>query len=332
MGIQSMNSGTTFFPDNVIKRAFFTSLLLAFVLAVFTPLITYAAIPDTLSYKGSLTDSSNNSVSGTHDFTMRIYDASSGGTLLYSENHTGITVTRGSFDVLIGNGTNTGGSVTNIRDLAWDQQYFISLEITSLSTGEMSPRTPINSAAYSFITKAVADFGKPFYQFFSATTTTALTEGVNLYFTDTRFDNRLSATTSLPSITTLSGLTLSASQLSDFGKPFFQFFSATTTTALTEGVNLYFTDTRADARINATSSISTLSSASNLKTVGGLFSGSIVPGFGPILTGNTITGTTLNGTTGLNTGSGAGTQRIDSSGNLVNIGAASTTLLSVLNT
>jgi len=34
----------------------------------------------------------------------------------------------------------------------------------------------------------------------------------------------------------------------------------------------------------------------------------------------TITGTTLNGTTGINTGAGAGTQRIDSSGNLVNIG------------
>src|SRR3989344_5988553 len=518
MGIQSMNSGTTFFPDNVIKRAFFTSLLLAFVLAVFTPLITYAAIPDTLSYKGSLTDSSNNSVSGTHDFTMRIYDASSGGTLLYSENHTGITVTRGSFDVLIGNGTNTGGSVTNIRDLAWDQQYFISLEITSLSTGEMSPRTPINSAAYSFATKGIvaqtsapsnpktgalyfntgdnttysytgsdwialalasstmaslnsqtgtsqtfatssagtdfdissagdthtfsvpdaSDINRGFVNtlaqsfaglktflndiiisgnatstnlaisdtastsaliasnsftignfsgFLKATaglvstefinlesyttgilgvsnggtglssinenelligdadgfftqvaiddlglTTTDVAEGDNLYWTDTRFDDRLSAITSLPNITTLSGLSLPATQLTNFGNPFYQFFSATTTTALTEGVNLYFTDTRVDARINATSSIGTLSSASNLKTVGGLFSGSIVPGFGPILTGNTITGTTLNGTTGLNTGSGAGTQRINSSSNLVNIGTASTTLLSVLNT
>src|SRR5205823_2319952 len=49
-------------------------------------------------------------------------------------------------------------------------------------------------------------------------------------------------------------------------------------------------------------------------------SGSIVSGFGTIATANTITGTTVNGTTGINSGAGAGTQRIDSSGNLVNIG------------
>ena len=38
---------------------------------------------------------------------------------------------------------------------------------------------------------------------------------------------------------------------------------------------------------------------------------------------STVTGTTLNGTTGINTGAGAGTQRIDASGNLVNIGTIS---------
>ena len=59
---------------------------------------------------------------------------------------------------------------------------------------------------------------------------------------------------------------------------------------------------------------------SSLTTVGALASGSIANGFGTIATANTITGTTINGTTGINTGAGAGTQRIDSSGNLVNIG------------
>ncbi|HEX3082640.1 MAG TPA: hypothetical protein VHQ86_05345, partial [Candidatus Saccharimonadia bacterium] len=59
---------------------------------------------------------------------------------------------------------------------------------------------------------------------------------------------------------------------------------------------------------------------SNLTQVGALTSGSIASGFGTIATANTITGTTLNGTTGINTGAGAGTQRIDASGNLVAIG------------
>lgn len=40
---------------------------------------------------------------------------------------------------------------------------------------------------------------------------------------------------------------------------------------------------------------------------------------GAITSSSTITGTTINGTTGINTGAGAGTQRIDASGNLVNI-------------
>jgi fibronectin-binding autotransporter adhesin len=59
---------------------------------------------------------------------------------------------------------------------------------------------------------------------------------------------------------------------------------------------------------------------SNLTKVGALTVGSIASGFGTIATANTITGTTINGTTGINTGASAGTQRIDSSGNLVNIG------------
>jgi len=42
---------------------------------------------------------------------------------------------------------------------------------------------------------------------------------------------------------------------------------------------------------------------------------------------STVTGTTLNGTTGINTGASAGTQRIDASGNLVNIGTITSGLI-----
>jgi hypothetical protein len=60
---------------------------------------------------------------------------------------------------------------------------------------------------------------------------------------------------------------------------------------------------------------------------GELATGSIASGFGTIETTNTVTGTTLNGTTGINTGAGAGTQRIDDSGNLVNIGTITSGLI-----
>ncbi|MEK7600328.1 MAG: hypothetical protein AAB462_04820, partial [Patescibacteria group bacterium] len=58
----------------------------------------------------------------------------------------------------------------------------------------------------------------------------------------------------------------------------------------------------------------------NITGVGALGAGSIVNGFGTIDSNNTIQGTVINGTTGLNTGSSGGTERIDSTGNLVNIG------------
>ncbi|MDB5266126.1 MAG: hypothetical protein JWM39_839 [Parcubacteria group bacterium] len=61
---------------------------------------------------------------------------------------------------------------------------------------------------------------------------------------------------------------LDATNLNNFGTPFYTFLHATTTDALAEGVShLYFTDARADARINATSTIGTLTSAPNLGTV-----------------------------------------------------------------
>ena len=51
------------------------------------------------------------------------------------------------------------------------------------------------------------------------------------------------------------------------------FIAATTTSALAEGANKYYTDQRADARINATSSIGTLTSAPNLGTLATTLSG-----------------------------------------------------------
>jgi len=68
--------------------------------------------------------------------------------------------------------------------------------------------------------------------------------------------------------------------------------------------------------IGLTTDTDLLSLAANALTVNGTITATGV-----------ITGTTLNGTTGLNTGASAGTQRIDASGNLVNIGSFDSTYL-----
>ncbi|MDQ3076650.1 MAG: hypothetical protein M3Q63_01170, partial [bacterium] len=71
-------------------------------------------------------------------------------------------------------------------------------------SGTLSNQTDLQTALNTKLSTSA--FGTPFFTYFSATTTGALSEGSNLYYTPTRFDTRLSATTSLPSLTTLSGL------------------------------------------------------------------------------------------------------------------------------
>ncbi|NDE66434.1 MAG: hypothetical protein EB049_07090, partial [Actinobacteria bacterium] len=86
--------------------------------------------------------------------------------------------------------------------------------------------------------------------------TTNLTEGSNLFFTNTRFDNRLSASSSISGITTLPNLSLPSSQLTGFGNSFYTFFSATTTDALAQGsTNKYYNDTLVNTYINGSSTI-----------------------------------------------------------------------------
>ena len=73
---------------------------------------------------------------------------------------------------------------------------------------------------YSFDTPSASysGFGTDFYTYLSATTTDYLAQGsTNFYASQTRFDNLLSATTSVASITTLSNLSILKAQVSDFG-------------------------------------------------------------------------------------------------------------------
>ncbi|MFT7565362.1 MAG: hypothetical protein ACI8V7_000360, partial [Candidatus Paceibacteria bacterium] len=86
------------------------------------------------------------------------------------------------------------------------------------------------------------------------TTTDALAEGSNNYYwTQTRFDSALAATSSVASISTLVNLSITESQISDLDHygilDFASNLAGTTTDALSEGsANLYFTEERVDDR------------------------------------------------------------------------------------
>ena len=95
----------------------------------------------------------------------------------------------------------------------------------------------------------------------SATTTDALAEGIsNVYWTQGRFDTALLATSSLPHLsvgTSSVALTLNGFDQSDYLT--LSAWNATTTDALAEGSgNLYWTNTRFDERLSATTTLPNL--------------------------------------------------------------------------
>jgi hypothetical protein len=163
-----------------------------------------------------------------------------------------------------------------------------SLGITSAAwgniTGTLSNQTDLQNALnaklsltdwYSTTTSDIAEGSNLYFTtdrvatVIAGTTTTALAEGTNLYFTTARattsFVSNLAATTSVASITTLPNLSLAATQLSGFGIPFFQYFAATTTDALTQGTtNKYYSSALFAADLAATTSVNSIIALNNL--------------------------------------------------------------------
>lgn len=101
--------------------------------------LAFAEIPKILNYQGRLTDASGNAINGTKAVTFRLYNVETGGTPLWSEDHT-VVAQKGVFSVLLGS---TSASPLN---LAFDEPYYIEIVVEGT---EMTPRMPLAVAAYA---------------------------------------------------------------------------------------------------------------------------------------------------------------------------------------
>jgi hypothetical protein len=105
----------------------------------------------------------------------------------------------------------------------------------------------------------------------AGTTTDSLAEGiVNFYATQERWDTFWNASTTLDSVTTIPNLSITESQISDLthytSQDFASDLAGTTTDALLEGSNnLYWTDTRFDERLSATTTLPNLTTLLGLQ-------------------------------------------------------------------
>ncbi|PIQ89934.1 MAG: hypothetical protein COV72_00475 [Candidatus Omnitrophica bacterium CG11_big_fil_rev_8_21_14_0_20_42_13] len=127
-----------------MKRVF---LILATVAVLFFMVTSaYTAVPRLIRFQGKVTDTQGAPLNGSYNITFRVYDAASGGALLWSETQSAIPVNNGVFTVLLGN--------VNPLNLAFDIPYWLSMEVNN--DGEMSPRQQIASVGYA-IRAEVAD-------------------------------------------------------------------------------------------------------------------------------------------------------------------------------
>ncbi len=117
-----------------------------FVISFFICAICHATIPHTINYQGHLMDAENNPLSGTFDFTFRLYDSEIGGNLLWTETQPDILLSDGIFHITLG--------ILNPIDLSFDASVWIEIEIDGQI---LQPRQVFTSSGYAFISENALD-------------------------------------------------------------------------------------------------------------------------------------------------------------------------------
>lgn len=100
------------------------------------------AVPKTLSYQGYLTDKDGNAVNETVIMIFKLYNSQTGGTALWTETDTAVSVTKGVFNVVLGEETAGLFDALSKNEECW-------LGISVGADGEMTPRRKLSSTAYA---------------------------------------------------------------------------------------------------------------------------------------------------------------------------------------
>lgn len=101
-----------------------------------------ASSTTTISYQGRLADSGGNPINANIGMTFRIYNASTGGSALWTETYPAVQVSNGLFHVLL-------GSVTPLPNSLFSSNTTLYLGITVGADSEMTPREQLASAPYA---------------------------------------------------------------------------------------------------------------------------------------------------------------------------------------
>jgi len=113
------------------------------VLCALAPAVL-GVVPNHINFQGTLTDSGGNGVTGTRSLQFHLYADSVGGTALWNETHSSVTVTDGLFHVSLGSTQSFPDTLFNGQDL-W-------LE-TTVGSETLSPREKVATVPYAFLSE-----------------------------------------------------------------------------------------------------------------------------------------------------------------------------------
>jgi|GEM_PF-1538895 len=115
-------------------------LLAVLVTLALTSIFAFGTVPNQINFQGTLADSSGSPITGVRDLDFNLYADSAGGSSLWNESHTSVTVADGLFRVSL-------GSISPFSDSLFNGQV-LWLEI-AVETETMAPRSKIVSVPYS---------------------------------------------------------------------------------------------------------------------------------------------------------------------------------------
>ncbi|MBU0561864.1 MAG: hypothetical protein ABIG69_08050 [Bacteroidota bacterium] len=114
---------------------------------IIIPLLSYitAQVPNEITYQGILKDADGTLLTDEYNLLFRIYTVDIGGTEIWNENHVGVHVEGGVFNIILG----------NLESLSFEEQYWLGITVNGGT--ELQPRSKLTAVPYSLTAKSVPE-------------------------------------------------------------------------------------------------------------------------------------------------------------------------------
>jgi len=130
-----------------MRRFFrYTGTVIPIVLSLMVFSVCIAGdVPQTLNYQGTLTNAAGQPFTGTRQIVFKFYNVQSGGSALWSQTMSTVTVTNGRFAVVLG----------PLDPAIFTGETYIGIKVGT--DNEMVPRQKLNSVPYAFKSSTVVN-------------------------------------------------------------------------------------------------------------------------------------------------------------------------------